>query len=279
MFLPVPASVAEAVAARAGWLDAVVAACLAPRCAVCRQWLAAPTRGAVCDVCWRAVAPFTPPLCATCGAPLATSTRGSVPSPCALCERAPLRHVDRAAALGFHDGTLREVVHALKFGHRHGIAAHLARLLREAHGDLIAGADALVPVPLHPRRHRQRGFNQAHEIARHLGPAVWPLLRRTRHTAPQSALDARTRTHNVAGAFAVARGVTTRRALAWRPWRGHHGGRRQRVEGLEGRRVLLVDDVWTTGATLSACARVLKEAGAGEVWAIVIARAVPSRLR
>ncbi len=278
MFLPVPASEADAVAARAGWLDAVVAACLAPRCAVCGQWLATPTRGAVCHACWRAVAPFTPPLCATCGAPLAAGTRSSAPPPCALCRRAPLHHVDRAAALGFHDGTLREVVHALKFGRRHGIAARLARLLREAHGDLVAGADGVVPVPLHPRRHRQRGFNQAHEIARHLGPPVWPLLRRTRHTAPQSALDARARAGNVEGAFAVGRGgALTWRALAWRPWGGH--GARQRVQGVEGRRVLLVDDVWTTGATLSACARALKDAGAREVRALVIARAVPSRLR
>lgn len=265
-------------AASPGWLDTLLSACLAPSCAVCGRWLAAPTRGAVCEACWLDVRVFVPPLCDVCGAPLARSTRADERPPCALCAKAPLQVIDRAAALGLHDGALRHIVHVLKFGRRHGVAVGLARLLRTAHPGLIGAADAVVPVPLHPRRHRDRGFNQAYEIARHLGRPVLPALRRTRHTPPQSALHAHARAANVESAFAMARAHGSP-AAAWdRLWRGTRRPR-QSWPGVEGRRLLLVDDVWTTGATLSACARVLKEAGACNVCALVIARAVPSRLR
>ncbi len=264
---------AASVAARS-WLDAALATCLAPRCAVCDRGLHAPTAGAVCEACWGAVAFFTPPLCAACGAPLACSTRGDAAA-CRLCAQAPLRDVDRAAALGLHEGPLRDIVHALKFGRRYGLARRLAGHLSTRHAHLLAGMDAVVPVPLHVLRRRKRGFNQAHELARHLGLPVLGALRRTRHTAPQSSLDGRARHRNVDGAF----------ALSWRLQAAHaaraaYGARRLPVRRpLDGWRVTLVDDVWTTGATLSACARVLKSAGAREVAALVIARAVPSRLR
>lgn len=273
-----PVADARPRAGHPSWVDVLLSACLAPTCAVCDGWLRTPTRGAVCETCWSAVQIFTPPLCAVCGAPLARSTRAEgTGGACGLCASAPLRFVDRAAALGLHDGTLRHVVHALKFGRRHGLAVRLACLLRAAHGDLIEAADAVVPVPLHPRRRRSRGFNQAHELARHLGRPVLVALHRTRHTPPQTALTAHARQVNVERAFAVARAAQGRPARR-RPW-GWWTGAGQPCRGVEGRRLLLVDDVWTTGATLSACARVLKEAGAREVWAIVIARAVPSRLR
>lgn len=257
-------------AASRGWLDAAIAACLAPRCAVCDGALHTPSLDAVCGACWESVDTFTPPLCATCGSPLAASTRGGTGA-CALCATSPLHDVDRAAALGFHDGTLREVVHALKFGRRHGLARRLANALARMHPELIDGMDAAVPVPLHPGRHRARGFNQAQEIARHLGIPVWRAIRRARRGPPQSSLDGRARRVNATGAFALSRAVLARHALG--QWRAR-GGR-----PLEGLRLVLVDDVWTTGATLSACAGVLREAGAREVTALVIARAVPSRLR
>lgn len=258
----------------AGWGDALIATCLAPSCAVCRGWLPAPTRGAVCEACWATIELFTPPLCHVCGAPVQQSTRGDAAG-CALCARAPLRDLDRAAALGLHDGTLRQIVHALKFGRRHGLAGRLGGLLRSAHADLLDGVDALVPVPLHRRRHRWRGFNQAHELARHLRRPIWPVLRRRRHGPPQASLDAHARAASVEGVF----------ALAWRARWGVMRGRPSprgcgpQRRPLEGCRLLLVDDVWTTGATLSACARVLRSAGAQHVSALVIARAVPSRLR
>lgn len=153
-------------------------------------------------------------------------------------------------AVGSHDGTLRSVVHALKYGRRSSVAQPLARLMAASAPELLQGVDRIVPVPLHRARHRARGFNQAEELARHLGPAsMMKALRRTRATPSQTDLPEAQRHANVKGAFAVRRGGT--------------------VAGLC---VLLVDDVCTTGATLEACARVLREAGAREVRALTAAR-------
>jgi ComF family protein len=123
----------------------------------------------------------------------------------------------------------------------------------ESATDLLAGVRASVPVPLHRARHRQRGFNQAHDLARHLGLPVRHALRRVRHTDAQATLDGSARWSNVEGAFAV-----TRQAAA-----------------LQGAVVVLVDDVRTTGATLEACARALLRAGVAEVRALTAARVAP----
>ena len=124
--------------------------------------------------------------------------------------------------------------------------------MRERGADLLDGAACVVPVPLHPSRRRQRGFNQAADLARHLGVPVQPALRRVRATATQTGLPAAQRNRNVRGAFAAA-GV---------------------ARELSGRAVVLIDDVSTTGATLEACARALKEAGVAEVRALTAARVV-----
>ena len=117
--------------------------------------------------------------------------------------------------------------------------------MREHCGAVLAGADAVVPVPLHRRREWTRGFNQADAIAGGLGLPVWRLLRRTRHTDPQSTLAAPERRRNVHGAFAVRRGAVEQLA----------------ANALSGACLVLVDDVSTTGATLDACAEVLKAGG------------------
>jgi ComF family protein len=131
--------------------------------------------------------------------------------------------------------------------------------MRERGVELVGGADWAVPVPLHPSRRRQRGFNQAEDLTRHLGIPVRHLLVRTRATCPQTGLPAAQRHRNVRGAFALAR----------RPLLRHQ------ESTLRGSTVVLVDDVTTTGATLEACARVLKEgAGIREVRALTAARAV-----
>jgi len=126
--------------------------------------------------------------------------------------------------------------------------------MRANAGDVLRGADAVVPVPLHRLRQLARGFNQSADLARHLNLPVVSALTRTRNTAPQADLPAGRRHANVRAAFAV------RRREAW-----------------QGATLVLVDDVTTTGATLEACARTLVDAGAGEVRAITAARAV--RLR
>ncbi|MGE3513376.1 MAG: ComF family protein [Vicinamibacterales bacterium] len=125
-----------------------------------------------------------------------------------------------------------------------------------AHGEaVLAGADAVVPVPLHRARRRQRGFNQAHDLARQLGLPTLRALRRIRATDPQADLPAEARRINVQGAFVCNR--------TWTDWRGAT--------------LVLVDDVCTTGSTLDACARALRAGGAADVRAITAARAVKRR--
>jgi ComF family protein len=239
-------------------LDPVLSVLLAPACAACGQLLEHPTQGPVCESCWQSILPLTPPVCDRCGDPLAAWRTISTPlARCPRCRRGQ-RHVDRARAVGAYDGALRAIVHALKYEGRRSLAQPLAELMRIRGADMLTGADWVVPVPLHHSRRRERGFNQAADLARHLGLPVERALRRHRATRTQTGLPAARRHRNVRGAFALTRG------LEWRERRG----------GLEGSIVVLVDDVSTTGATLDACARVLKAADVREVRALTAARVV-----
>ncbi len=159
--------------------------------------------------------------------------------------------MSRARAAGPYDGTLRLIIHAFKYDRRRSLAVPLGALVARACAPLLAGVDVCVPVPLHWRRRYQRGFNQARDLAATLGPPVIDALRRVRHTHAQASLHAAARRSNVAAAFGTTR----------------------HTPEVAGRVVVLVDDVDTTGATLEACARVLREAGAREVRAVTIARA------
>jgi len=236
-------------------LDAVLSVVLAPSCAACDMVLECPTRGPVCDSCWQSVRPFTPPLCDSCGDPLPSWRVISVPmARCPRCRRTR-RLVDRSMSAGAYDGPLRAVVHALKYEGRRSLAKPLARLMQSRCAAVLDGADCLIPVPLHSSRRRARGFNQALDLARQLskaGPPVRQVLRRIRATPTQTGLPAAQRHRNMRHAFAPA----------WRE-RSPHGDV-----------VVLVDDVSTTGATLEACARVLKEMGVREVRAVTAARVV-----
>lgn len=224
----------------------------------------------MCESCWAAIRRFTPPLCDGCGDPLppvaglAAAASPDTPHVCRRCRRRR-RPVASARAIGPYDDRLRDIIHAFKYGKRRTLGGRLARLLREPGRDVLNGADAVVPVPLHWARRHERGFNQADLLAAGLGLPVCHALRRTRRTRSQVELPAGERHVNVAGAF----------ALAWRyrsPWRWPMGP--SRIPRLDGLTVVLVDDVSTTGATLDACARVLKAAGAREVRALTAARVV-----
>jgi ComF family protein len=163
--------------------------------------------------------------------------------------------VDRARAVGSYDGALRAIVHAFKYDGRRSLARPLAQLMQFRGASMLDGASCAVPVPLHPSRQRQRGFNQAADLARYLGVPVVHALRRVRRTRSQTELPAGQRHRNVRHAFSIA--LTA--AMA-----------QQLTDAI----VVLVDDVSTTGATLEACAHTLKAAGIKEVRALTAARAV-----
>ena len=248
-------------AALAYGIDALGSALLSPRCAACDSLLDRPLAGPVCPVCWAAVRSITPPVCDLCGGPLPSWRSVSRElAACPRCRRS-VRAVDRARAVGLYEGALRAIIHALKYERRRSVARRLSDLMRQSGHEILADADFAVPVPLHPSRRRARGFNQAADLAAGLGVPILCGLRRGRKTPPQTGLPESQRHRNVRGAFALAE-------PRWQPWGAAVQGR------LEGRRIVLVDDVATTGATLEACARVLKAAGAREVRALTAARAL-----
>jgi ComF family protein len=237
--------------------DGLVAVLLAPACAACHAPLSHPSRGPVCDGCWNAISGFTPPLCGRCGDPLtswrvlAVDARGD--GVCPQCSRraSPLA---RSRAIGAYDGSLRAILHAFKYEGCRSLSHGLGARLRASAADVLEEVDRAVPVPLHRSRRRERGFNQARELAARLGVPVVDALRRTRATPSQTDLPAEARHENMRNAFALRR------------WYA-----RPQLEGL---RIVLVDDVSTTGATLEACAAVLRAAGAADVSAVTAARVV-----
>ena len=173
-----------------------------------------------------------------------------------LNERYSSHAVDWACAVDRYEGRMKDIIHSLKYERRRSIAPPLGALMRECGAELLRDADVVVPVPLHPRREYERGFNQAHDLAAQLGLPVASMLARVKHTHSQIELPKHERQQNVKGAFA---------------WIDEPSGSSIRV-------AVLVDDVSTTGATLESCARVLKANGVKEVRAVTAARVVNDRL-
>ena len=229
--------------------DALIATLLAPCCACCRDPLERPTRGAVCPACWASILPAHDPLCDTCGDALSSwRTDEGGDRRCSRCRRAR-RVITRGRSVGPYEAALRDVIHALKYEGRRSVARPLGALMVRAGAPVLEGADFAVPVPLHLARHYTRGFNQAAELAAHIGLPVVHALRRRRATATQTDLPEAQRHANVKDAFRLRRRIPA------------------------GSVVVVVDDVSTTGATVDACARVLLAAGAREVRALTAARA------
>jgi ComF family protein len=233
-------------------------------CRICGTPLASISRLPVCRECLNAMRPIAGGLCATCGerlfSPYAVAGAAGEPR-CGLCRRVEPVFA-RAVAYGSYENGLRELIHLLKFGGVRPAANVLGRMLADAIATLEpefpAEGVVLVPVPLHRAKLRQRGFNQAELIARaalKISPVRERLrlcagvLERTRETASQIGLTSHQRRENLRGAFAVA----------------------QR-ELVRGREVLVVDDVYTTGTTVSECARVLRRADATKIWVATVAR-------
>ncbi len=204
---------------------------------------------------WARVAFLEAPVCDGCGAPFEFETGAR----CAPCQARPFVFA-RARSACLYDDASRDLILRFKHGDRTELAGLFARWIGRAAGELIGEADAVVPVPLHPLRLLKRRYNQAAEIARPLARAAGlqylpDALVRIRRTDSQGARSGSGRRRNVAGAFTVP------------------DGRKAQVKG---RRVLLVDDVLTTGATADACAKALLAGGARAVDLVTVAR-VPSR--
>jgi ComF family protein len=232
---------------------------LPQHCYHCGRPVASAGRRGFCDGCWRLIRLITPPYCPCCGEPFRSpvALMGSPDFRCGACRAEP-PPFDHARAVGRYDGPLREAIHQLKYRGRLHLVQPLLALALEHFDAHFPGMvfDAIIPVPLHRERLMQREFNQATllatGLARHLqAPVLERLLVRIRATRPQVELSGRERRQNVRRAFAVP-----------------HAG------VLEGKRVLVVDDVFTTGATLGEAARTLKAAGAGWVDVFALARVV-----
>jgi ComF family protein len=241
-------------------------------CALCGGSLLCLTRVPICDFCCVQLSPQTGTLCACCGEDLGIAHFSTVAAPvdgepplCQSCRLAPPAFIQAVAYGGYH-GQLRSLVHLLKYEGMQPVAARLGKLLAdslEAFADSTAFQQMLViPVPMHPGKQRGRGFNHAELLAR-------AAIREMRRRHPQWELHLKTNLLKRVRVTVSQAGLTTHQ-------------RRQNLRGaffapdpslVAGRHVLLVDDIYTTGATARACSRVLKNAGAASVRVATVARA------
>lgn len=226
------------------WLRPLLDVIFPPRCVHCGR-----LGSYLCQECLAQAAVIGPEICVRCGNPL--TTRGI----CQRCQTSPPQALRGIRGIYFYSGPIAKSIRALKY---HGVRP-LAPLLARALTDYIQAHpqhfDALVPVPLHAERLAERGFNQSELLAASVAqtlaiPMQTQWLQRARPTQPQAKLSRSQRLQNVADAFRPAAGLHL-----------HHES------------ILIIDDVATTGATLQACARALKQAGAGDIWALTVARA------
>ncbi len=237
-----------------------------PRCAICRDFLwraekeIDPADRALCQGCIDRFREVDSPLCPLCGLPLASWVEED--HYCENCLRRRPQY-EWARAVYTYEGSLREAIHQFKFAGKSQLAGTLGKLLALATKKWLPDLSdyLLMPVPLHPRRLRERGFNQslllARQVASRLGAELDPLsLSRVRYTKPQTGLRGDERRKNVRRAFSCS----------------NHSS-------LKGKDVILVDDVTTTGSTLNECARALKRSGAKRVFGTALARTSPRALQ
>ncbi len=226
---------------------------LPPRCPSCLEIV--PADGNFCATCWTALHFLSDPQCVCCGTPFAYDVGPD--AICAKCAATPPAYDSARAAFAYNEVSARLIL-GLKYGDRPHLARILAGMTQRAASHALAGSPLIVPVPLHRKRLRQRFYNQAGLIAVALGKMSHTavrvdLLKRTRPTATSRGMSARQRLENVRGAFEVPE--------IYRDF-------------VQDSHILLVDDVFTTGATVEICARTLKRAGASRVDIVTIARVI-----
>ena len=224
-------------------------------CHICKLPIKEYDNPYICRFCWDKIKLIDGPVCPCCGMPFRSNVT-LLKSPNFLCgscrEKAP--HFKKAIAVGVYEGTLSEAIHILKYQKKQAMAKHLNAMITDVLFQGFADSDIVIPVPLHKKRLNERGFNQSLLISHHISkrfsiPLCMEGLQRTRWTRPQIELTRDERLKNVKGAFAAGAG--------FKP---------------EGKKIILVDDVYTTGATVNECAKVLKKGGAKEVVVFTIAR-------
>jgi ComF family protein len=233
---------------------------LPPHCPSCATEVA--TQGTFCPACFAALNFVTAPLCQACGLPFATASEAGHDSTCPNCRTFPPPWSHARAAFLYDDAS-RRLILPLKYADRQENAAVLAAHMARAGRTLLAQADVLVPVPLHRWRLFRRGFNQAGLLAQALArlanrPACLDALCRARRTRVLGSLSAADRARELAGAFTL---------------------RPSRAGAIGGRRILLIDDVLTSGSTAAACTHVLLDAGARNVDVLVASRVPDPRWR
>jgi|Deesub1362A_J573_1020465.scaffolds.fasta_scaffold00663_4 ComF family protein len=204
----------------------------------------------ICPECWQAISPYNGTMCRRCGRPI-VSGAATMCGDC-LRDEPPFTY---ARGYGLYRGGLEVAIKEMKYHGIKRLSSPLAELLLRLP---MPSVDVIIPVPLHGRRLRQRGFNQSALIARYVSkglgrPLLVNSLVRTRDTLPQAGLSANERRRNIRGAFSV-----NERGLIYK------------------KRIMLIDDVMTTGATVMECSRTLKEAGAGDIYVFTLALSSPS---
>jgi ComF family protein len=225
-----------------------------PACLACRGAVA--ETGTLCAACWRQVRFIDRPFCERLGTPFAQDLGPGLLSPEAMAD--PPVWTRARAVCAFDDGPARQLVHRLKYGDRLDLAPWLGRWMARAGAELLEEADILVPVPLHRRRIAARRYNQAAALARSVSqasgvPCALQAAARRKATPPQVGLSRLQRAANMQGAFHVPDDARA---------------------SVEARRVVIVDDVLTSGATTNALARALRRAGAADVDVLTFARVV-----
>ena len=224
---------------------------LPPLCLICDE----PVGGVatLCPACWKQIQFIAPPLCECCGVGFDVPVGAGML--CGACLAGTPQYQSARAAL-VYDDVSRKLILGFKHGDRTYAAAALAVWMHRAAGDVLAQADALLPVPLHRRRLFHRRYNQSALLAQHIGkladkPVLFDALRRIRATPSQGHRKRKERQENVRGAFAVPL---------------------QQAVTVKDKVLVLVDDVMTTGSTVEECARILLKAGAKQVHVVVLAR-------